>query len=309
MYKYSERERKLFELFLVIVAFGLTFLVHRMTGNKMVVLNLFFLPVVLSGFFLGRYHAGVLALLCVISASLVTALDLDQFSTVDSPLATGLSVTVWGAVLCLTAILVGTLSDERTEQANDLHDAYVGVIEVLSSYLQGGNPRLKALTSQVAEQCQRVAIAMRLPTKQIDDIRVAALMHDIGRIEVTTKVISRAVDSLENKNASDYSFQGTDLVHSLGTVLRGAIPILLNQDQPWPAAMSELENQAEIPMGAKIVRAVRAYCALTTAGLDGQRLNAAEALTEMRRDRHAGYDRDVLDALERVGVEPEAVGV
>lgn len=302
MNTYSERERKLLELCLIVVALGLTFLVHRMSGNKVVVLNLFFLPVVLSGFFLGRYHAGVLALLCVISASLVTALDLDQFAAVDSPLAAGLSVTVWGAVLCLTAILVGTLSDERTAQSNDLHDAYVGVIEVLSSYLQGGNPRLKELTAQVAEHSQRVALAMRLPAKQVDDIRVAALMQDIGRIEVTTKVISRAVDSLEGKPAN-YSFHGTDLVHSLGTVLRGAIPILLNQDQPWPAALPESSSQADVPIGAKIVRAVRAYCSLTLAGLDGQRLSSGEALSEMRRDRHAGYDSDVLDALERVGAE------
>ncbi|HEX3656170.1 MAG TPA: HD domain-containing phosphohydrolase [Pirellulales bacterium] len=303
MNKFSERERKLFEIFLIIVSLGLTFLVHRMTGNKMVVLNLFFLPVVLSGFFLGRYHAGVLALLCVISASMVTALDLDQFATIDSPLATGLSVTLWGAVLCLTAILVGTLSDERSAQADDLHDAYVGVIEVLSSYLQGGNPRLKALTSQVAEQSHRVATAMRLTPKQIDDIRVAALMHDIGRIEVTTKVITRAVDSLESRNSPNYSFQGTDLVHSLGTVLRGAIPILLNQDQPWPAALPEPQSQTEIPIGAKIVRAVRTYCSLTTAGVDGQRLTPREALAEMRRDRHAGYDSDVLEALSRIGAE------
>lgn len=303
MHKYSERERKLFELCLIVVALGLTFLVHRMSGNKMVALNLFFLPVVLSGFFLGRYHAGVLALLCVISASLVTALDLDQFSVVDSPLATALSVTVWGAVLCLTAILVGTLSDERTAQSNDLHDAYVGVIEVLSGYLQGGNPRLRELTNQVAAQSERVAVAMRLPGKHVDDIRVAALMQDIGRIEVTTKVITRAVDTLENKSTVNYSFHGTDLVHSLGTVLRGAIPILLNQDQPWPAAISEGSDQSEMPIGAQIVRAVRSYCSLTMSGLDGQRLTSREALAEMRRDRHACYDTDVLDALERVSAE------
>jgi HD-GYP domain-containing protein (c-di-GMP phosphodiesterase class II) len=309
MNKYSERERRLFEIFLIIVSLSLTFLMHRISGDKLVVLNLFFLPVVLSGFFLGRYHAGVLALLCVISASMVTALDLNQFTTVDSPLSTGLSVTLWGAVLCLTAILVGTLSDERAAQANDLHDAYVGVIEVLSSYLQGGNPRLKALTTQVAEQSHRVATAMRLSSKQIDDIRVAALMHDIGRIEVTTKVITRAMDSLEGKNSTDYSFQGTDLVHSLGAVLRGAIPILLNQDQPWPAALPETASQMEIPIGAKIVRAVRTHCLLTTAGVDGQQLSSREALVEMRRDRHAGYDSDVLEALERVsaGQQPAAV--
>jgi HD-GYP domain-containing protein (c-di-GMP phosphodiesterase class II) len=299
MFESSPRERRILEACLIVVTIGLTLLVHRMSGNRMVVLNLFFLPVVLSGFFLGRYHAGVLALLCVISASFVAVFDFDGFNTVVSPLSTGLCVTVWGSVLCLTAILVGTLSDDRTAQARELHDAYVGVIEVLSGYLQGANPRLKALSLHVAELCQQVAAAMRLTPRQIDDIRVAALMQDIGRIEVTTKVISRAVDNLGAKGTQHYSFQGTDLVHSLGTVLRGAIPILMNQDQPWPSALPENAATPVIPIGAHIVRAVRTYATLTGQGLDGHLLSSEEAIFEMRRDRDAAYDQNVLDALEQ----------
>ena len=134
---------------------------------------------------------------------------------------------MWGAILCLTALLVGTLSDERSAQAIELHEAYVGVVEVLAKYLQGGNPQLNAFTNRVVRLSQRIALEMRLSSRRIDDIRVAALMQGFSKIEVTTKVISKAVHNLEAKgNTEDFSFHGTDLVYSLGSVLRGAIPNL-----------------------------------------------------------------------------------
>ena len=101
------------EVFLILIAVAMTMLFHMMADYKLVVLNLFFLPVVLAGFFLGRYRAGVLAIFCVIATSFVTALNLQGFASVNSPIVIGLTVCAWGGVLGLTALLVGTLSDER----------------------------------------------------------------------------------------------------------------------------------------------------------------------------------------------------
>lgn len=302
MQRKLNRDQHILEVMLIIVSIALTSLVYQMDGYKMVILNLFYLPVVLAGFFLGRYRAGVLALFCVIAASLVSALQLTGFAAFAEPITVALSVIVWGAVLCLTALLVGTLSDERLEQSEELHDAYVGVVEVLSKYLQGANPQLKARTIRVAEVSQQVALEMKLPAKQVDDIRVAALMHDLGKIEITTKLITKAVDTLEASpdKLGPYSFQGTDLVHSLGSVLRGAIPILLNQDSALPATLDENTSPTEIPLGAKIIRAVREFDSLTENRVGGKKMSPAEALRELRRDRAADHDPAVLDALEHI---------
>ncbi len=172
------------EIFLIIIALSLGGLFHVTVGYKMTVLNLFFLPVVLAGFFLGRYRASTLALLCVVVTSAAAVLDLDGFAAYTSPVIIALSVATWGAVLGLTAILVGTLSDERTQKAAELHEAYVGVVEVLSKYLQGANPLLEARSSRVAELSQRIGRRMHLSAREIDNIRVAALLHDLENIKI-----------------------------------------------------------------------------------------------------------------------------
>ena len=284
MLRAGKRDRLILELMLIAVAVALACLVYKTDGYKIVTLNLFYLPVVLSGFFLGRYSTGILAVFCVMTTSIICVLQINDFSSFYSPLAIGLTIAVWGAVLCLTAILVGTLSDERTAQAQELHEAYVGVVEVLAQYLQGGNPQLNLATNRVVKLSQQIALEMRLSSKCIDDIRVAALMQGFSRIEITTKVISKAVHSLENKgNAGDFSFQGTDLLHSLGVVLRGAMPILINQEPGMLAALQE-RAPADVPIGARILRAVRAFDALTM-GRPGENLSPAEAIQELRSDK------------------------
>ena len=183
MFQMSAKDKRVLEIALILVCVGLTCLLYTMQGHKMVILHLFFLPVVLGAFFLGRYSAGILAVFCVIAASLVTATTLPEFFAPNSFMVIALATAVWGAVLALVAILVGTLSDDRLQKAEELHEAYVGVVEVLSQYLQSAQPRLKARSIRVAEISHQVAEAMKFSPRQIDDIRVAALLYDMGNIE------------------------------------------------------------------------------------------------------------------------------
>jgi len=300
----SPKSHRMLEIFLIVNVIALAFLLNETEGFKLVVLNLFFLPVVLGGFFLGRYRAGVLALLCVVSASVVTVLDLSSFAAYNSPAVIGLAVVMWGAVIGLTALLVGTLSDERATKIDELHEAYVGVVEVLSHYLQSANPRLEAQSSRVALLSQQVATEMKLTPKEVDDIRVAALLHDMENIEVTSRVIRKAVGDLETEQekTEQYTFHGTDLVHSLGSVLTGALPLLLDQGDSIDAHMLEGEDSRgrDVPLGAKIMKGVRAFDARRQGDWGHTGASATEALDELRNDPHAQYDPAVLDAIAKV---------
>lgn len=293
------------EIMLLVVVVGLACLYYQVQGYKLVVLNLFYLPVVLCAFFLGTYRAGILAVFCVTSASIVTVTNLSGFASFFSPLTIGLMVTVWGAVLGLVAILVGTLSDERKAKTAELHEAYVGVVEVLSRYLQSANARLKARSIRVAELSQKVAVAMKLPIKLVDDVRIAALLFDIGNVEVTTRVFRKAVGTLETDPAKleQHTFRGIDLIHSLGTVLSGASPLLVHQHDVG----NDPKSQSDIPLGTRIIWAVRSYDEMTSDPQPAGRraLDSKDALAELRRDEDCGYDREVVDALERVLAQGE----
>jgi hypothetical protein len=300
----SARDRLIFEIMLVVVTIGMTYLLYRMGGYKMVALNLFYLPIVLSGYFLGRTNAGILALLSVLAVTIATVLDSTGFSAFSSPITVGLALTVWAGALGLTAILVGTLCDERAKTVEELHAAYVGVVEVLSRYLQSGEPQVKARSTRIAELSQAVAREMKLSRKEMDDVRVGALLYDLGNVEITTHVLSKAVNTLEadvGKPGTTHTFSGTDLVHSLGSVLSGALPLLLNQDD---IAREYLAKEAGghtmgVPLGAKIIRTVRAYDLLLFEHSAGAAMTPEKAIRELRMDAASGHDPEILDALAR----------
>ena len=295
------KDKRFFEWMLIGISLGTVALFAQMGPFKTVALNLFFLPIVLSGYFLGRSTTGVLALLCVLVVTIVSMSAPNGFAGYDTPLVLGLAVTVWGAVLGLTAILVGTLCDTRAATVRELHHAYVGVVEVLTHYLQGGNPHVKSPSVRIAELSQTIAEELRLPQKQVDDVRVAALLHELGNVEVTTQVISRAFDSIES-GPTKRTFLGTDLVQSLGSVLEGALPLLAEQDDAVRDCLND-QNSArstEAPLGVRIIRIARAYDDVTCHAVGRPAELHAEALRQLRTDMFGGPDDDVIDALERV---------
>jgi hypothetical protein len=295
----SDKDEHWLEISLIIVTLGLSCLMWQLTGYKLIVLNLFFLPVVLAGFFLGRYRAGVLASFAVISASVVTALNLGDFAILSSPLVIALAVTLWAAVLGLVALLVGTLSDERDQTMRELHEAHVGVVEVLAKYLQSANPKLKDRSKRVAELSEAVARELKMPVRDCDDIRVAALLYDMENIEITARVIRKAVGDIETQQ-EQHSFHGSELANSLGVVLSSAFPLLTSQSEG--DLLGQNSGPATLPAGAHIIRAVRGYDNYVHDVKWGQNDASArqDAVSELRRDFDAEYPSYVVDALERV---------
>jgi HD-GYP domain-containing protein (c-di-GMP phosphodiesterase class II) len=145
---------------------------------------------------------------------------------------------------------------------------------------------------------------MKLSPREVDDIRVAALMHDMENIEITARVIRKAMGEIETEQfkGCQHTFHGTDLVHSLGSVLNGAFPLLLDQSnflEHGHYADEAVPHAAEKPLGAKIIRTVRAYDALVEDEWGPQAASCDDVIEELRRDTEADHDPAVLDALKR----------
>jgi hypothetical protein len=148
-----------------------------------------------------------------------------------------------------------------------------------------------------------VAEEMKLSQKQIDDIRVGAMLYGLGNVEITTQVLTKAVNTLEADPSEEtrWTFPGTDLVYELGSVLRGAVPLLATQQTAAQDTLlaQEASDPADQPLGAKIISAARGYVALATDDSGGSPLAQGDILAALRRETPPGCG-DVLDALERV---------
>lgn len=287
-------QERTIELILVLSTLGIAAMLYSIDVGKFTVLNLFFLPIVLAGFFLGRYRAGVLALLSVVAAGVIVSLDIPSFGSANPPIVIAMAMTVWAAILGLTSLLVGTLSDDRYRKATEAQEAYVGVVEVLSRYLQTIHPALENRAQKVSRLSEQVAAKMRLSPKEIDNIRVAALLMDMENVEITARVIRRAVGEVGTDAIEQRTVAGTDLVKSLGTVLQGAIPLLTS-----PEGLN-VTSVTDSPFGARIIKAVRAYLRLQDDPWDNGNRSPVEIMEELQDDMEAQHHPAVLHALTEV---------
>jgi hypothetical protein len=303
MFVEKNQSKRITEASLIVICGALTAMLFLADGYKMVILNLYYLPVVLAAFYLGRHRAGILAFFCVMLATVVAASELRGFAGESSHLVIGISLIVWAAVMGLNALFVGTLSDERARKIDELHDAYLGVVEVLARYLKSADPGMNDRSKRIALLSQEVARRMRLSEREVDDIRVAALLQDINNIEVTAKVIRRAVGDLQSSNGStEHTFHGGDLVQSLGSVLASSLPLIVSHGDCLEFNLEDQRPKGDQHIGAAIIQAVRQFDALTSAP---EPLEPQAAILAMESELDGDYHPGVLSVLAQTGFHHE----
>ncbi|MBI1345979.1 hypothetical protein GC163_06790 [bacterium] len=291
----SSSQSRFIEVSLVLSIFGIGCLTHLMPTQKSTVLYLFFLAVILGGFFLGRYRAGVLALLSVVLTTIVVMSDFHSFLLPPHPLTVFLQLAVWAAVLGLAAVLVGTLSDDRELKRDEAREAQHGVVDVLRAYLQSINPRLQSQTQRVMEICDRLGKQLNLGEMELEDMRVAALLVDLEPVEITSRAIRQAVDQLQ-EDPSPRTFAGSELVCSLGNVLTSAFPIA-----QWVTQDHRVSNpERRAPVTAEIIRAARAYDLRLHSTFRPADSTPLDVWQEMQQDDGLNLPDPVLQALHRV---------
>ena len=306
---------KWFELLLITVILAMTLAAHHLLNVAPVIVHFFYLPVIIAAYYFGRSLACFVAIFSVLSVTAFALLDPVRYmSSVDTPMTLVLTLSAWAGFLGINALLVGTLCDQRAEQIKELRQAHMGIIEILSKYLQAADGYTKTHSMRVADLSEAIAGEMGLKQVEIEDVRVGALLHDIGKVEISTRLIQKAanLDQEEKQEMDSHTVRGADLVRSLGSILAGAVPTILHHhDHYSETSKSEGLHGEDIPLAARVVAVADAYDAIVTDRPYRRGRTPHEALAIIHEGSGAQFDPQVVAAFERVmdrlEEEPEQV--
>ena len=292
-----------FEKILVIVILLATFAGTYLVEEKSIVLNFYYLPVLSAGYFLGR-RMGVLTAVFSILVVVIFALLFPEsfFKGQDLP-HTLAQLLSWGGFLTLGSIAVGTLYEQNEHRLQDLKSAYIGVLEILSKYLESTDRYTKGHSVRVSEWAREIAIAMQLSRPEVENIRVAGLLHDIGKIEVSGEILRKAAQlSTEEKELLDeHTVKGAYLLSAVGAVLKDVVPIVVSHHKYFASGVGYQENTMNnIPLGARVVAVADAFDAMTTDRPYRKGMPPWQALEEVVRNTGKQFDPDVVEAFKRV---------
>jgi putative nucleotidyltransferase with HDIG domain len=249
-------------------------------------------------------RGGVLTALCsvlIVTASVVIFPQEYLKPAGSANLTLALNLLPWGGFLILASYTVGYLYEEKQKQLDATHDAYIGILEILSKMIESVDRYTEGHSVRVSRMAMDIAIAMGMDRNEVENIRVAGLLHDIGKFEVTTGLIQKAASLTEDEKAemSKHPDLGARLVSRVGPVLKEAIPIILAHHKYYTTG-SGASAPDEIPMGARVVAVADSYDAMVTDRPYRRGRLPWQALEELRKGSGTQFDPAVVDALDRV---------
>lgn len=158
-----------------------------------------------------------------------------------------------------------------------------------------------ALHSQVvARYAELTARELRLPEELVEDVRLAGLLHDVGKSGVSDTVVSKA-SALTEEEWVEMRYHpeiGAALLNDAGLDdVREWI--LFHHERPDGTGYPRGLRGGEIPLGARILAVADAYEAMTNDRCYRRSIGRWRAREELRRGAGTQFDEVVVEAFLR----------
>lgn len=179
--------------------------------------------------------------------------------------------------------------EKRTKQA--VH-ALAALIEQRDHYTYGHSRR-------VADYAERLARAMKMQQSQIDLIREAALLHDIGKIATPDSVLLKpaALDPHEREVMCEHAEHGYVLLEQLPAFWEGADLVRAHHERVDGGGYPRGLRGWELPLEVSIIAIADSYDAMTTDRVYRKALPWAVVRSELVSGRGRQWHESVADAF------------
>jgi putative nucleotidyltransferase with HDIG domain len=191
---------------------------------------------------------------------------------------------------------------EVQSSLNKLRSAMGGVVQAMALTVERRDPYTAGHQRRVSDLARGVAAEMALTAHQIDGIRMAGLIHDLGKICVPAEILSKPgqLTEIEHTLIKDHPQVGYEILKEI--------------EFPWPVAQIVLQHHERIdgsgyPVGLSgddiIIEAKTLAVADVVEAMASHRpyrptLGRDMALEEISQNRGVLYDPDVVDACMKL---------
>lgn len=303
MNKFKEYVIHNFENLTVIAVLLSVIGISYLIDEKLMMLNFYYLPVLMAGYFIGKRASVLVAVFSILTVTFFAILNMEAYSGGRGIGYIASGLCGWSGFLLLTSYIVGALYEQKQKRIEELQEAYVGILEILVKFLESTDRYTKGHSERVAEHAMDIAIAMGLSRAEVENIRVAALLHDIGKIEISANLIGKAASLTEDEmiQVAQHSEKGARILHSVGSVLKEAVPIVLEHHKSFAQMDKPSGNGlSTISLGTRIVAVADSFDAMTSDRPYRKGMQPWQAMEELRRCSGEQFDPEVVEVFESV---------
>jgi putative nucleotidyltransferase with HDIG domain len=253
------------ELWLLLSLFGIAALINFLVSSHVVLLSFYALPTVFSAYFYGRRHAIATAIASILLIVLLAFANPHLFSTGPAEVVgeRWFAIMVWGGSLVLTAVAMGTLYEKDKIKLRELRQTYHGVLMILRQFI-AKDQYTQNHSYRVSIYAVQIAAEMGFDEERIEDVRAAALLHDIGKLDISREILYKAARLTEDefKEMKQHVNRGVDFLEPVGGSLRRVLPIILTHHDRYDGNGYSDKAGEQIPLEARILAVADTYDAI-----------------------------------------------
>ena len=178
------------------------------------------------------------------------------------------------------------------DESQELPAAMVETVTSLAFAIDAKDHYTQGHSQNVARYCTLVAHHLRLPDKEIEEIRLAAVLHDVGKIGIPERILNKpsALDPDEFEIMKEHAMLGAKILEPLRSIPR-VQRIVRHHHERWDGGgYPDGLTGEEAPLGSRLIAIADAYDTMITERTYKTSLSCLEALEELERCAGAQFD-------------------
>lgn len=196
---------------------------------------------------------------------------------------------------------IGSLIENSRLYANIKND-YINTIHSFAAAVDAKDHYTHGHSSTVMKYATKIAEKMGLPSEEIETIKYAALLHDIGKIGISENIINKPGKLTKEEYAimKMHPQLGANIVSKINSLKR-LVPLILSHHEwingtGYPLGL----KGEEIPIGARIISVVDAFSTITSKRPYRDALSIDFAVKEIKKCAGVQFDEKVVSFFEKV---------
>jgi putative nucleotidyltransferase with HDIG domain len=209
-----------------------------------------------------------------------------------------------------------SLAEEGTPVGDAMHPSMVETVTSLALAIDSKHHYTQGHSQKVSAYAVIIAQALGMSTAQVEEIRLAGLLHDIGKVGIPEAILNKngPLDASEWETMKTHTELGGRILEPLVAMKQIGLMVRHHHEFYDGTGYPDRLEGEKIPYGARIIAIADAYDTITSERTYKKARVAEDALVELERCAANQFDPDVVrvfvEAMRKTPVNVEAeVGV
>lgn len=208
-------------------------------------------------------------------------------------------VGLWAAAMFMVPLYLARFAFSKYAETREL---FFGTVSALSQAIDAKDGFTRGHADRVSRIAGAIAREFGIPERQIEQIELAGMLHDIGKIGVEDKILMKPqrLEHDEQELMRRHTIYGASILMP-SAALRPLVPIVLHHHENFDGSgYPEGLKGEEIPLGSRIIIVADAYEAMTSDRIYRKAIGHDRAMDQLNKYKGIQFDPKVVRALEQV---------